>query len=107
MIDLDLSPPTEMRVRERLYDVIDPELGINIMDLGLVYDVGIDDREILVTMTMTTPACPLGPYIEQEVEFSLADIAAHRMVTIDFTFDPPWSPEMITPTGQRELGWTG
>jgi len=97
--------PTPEQVRERLRDVIDPELGIGIVDLGLVYDVAVDDHAIVVTMTMTTPACPLGDYLEQAVEAALADLAGHRLVTVQLVFDPPWSPDMITAEVRELLGW--
>jgi metal-sulfur cluster biosynthetic enzyme len=104
MIDVEVAP-TPAEVLERLADVIDPEVGIGIVDLGLVYDVTIDERAIAVTMTMTTPACPLGPYLEEAVEATLGDVAEARLVTVEVTFDPPWSPDMITEEGRRQLGW--
>lgn len=104
-LDLDVSPPTPAQVLDRLGTVIDPEVGIGIVELGLVYDVTVDDASIRVLMTMTTPACPLGPYLEQAVEGALVDIAGHRMILVEVAFDPPWSPEMITDEGRRQLGW--
>jgi metal-sulfur cluster biosynthetic enzyme len=88
-----------------LSGVIDPEVGIGIVELGLVYDVTVEDDAIVVTMTMTTPACPLGAYLEQSVAAALVDIAGDRPVTVDLTFEPPWTPDMITDEGRRQLGW--
>ena len=105
MLEVQHAAPTTAEVMERLGGVIDPEVSIGIVQLGLVYDVTVDDHAIIVTMTMTTPACPLGPYLEQSVETALADIAGPRLITIDLTFDPPWSPEMITDEGRQQLGW--
>lgn len=99
------TTPTPAEVRDRLVDVIDPEVGIGIVDLGLVYDVAVDDHAIAVTMTMTTPACPLGAYLETSVKQAMADLADSRLVTVDLVFDPPWSPEMISDEGRRQLGW--
>ena len=105
MLEVQSSTPTTSHVLQRLTGVIDPEVGIGIVQLGLVYEVRIDEHAIVVTMTMTTPACPLGPYLEQSVEASLADVAGQRLITIDLTFDPPRSPEMITAEGRQQLGW--
>lgn len=105
MIGLATTNPSPMQVQERLAGVIDPELGINIVDLGLVYDVALDEQTIAITMTMTTPACPLGPYLEQSVEAALADVAGPRLITVDVVFDPPWSPDLISDEGREQLGW--
>ena len=106
MLKIQRSAPTIAEVLARLGGVIDPEVGIGIAELGLVYDVTVDDNEIIVTMTMTTPACPLGSYLEKSVETALADIAGPRLISIDLTFDPAWSPDMITPEGRQQLGWS-
>ena len=91
-------------VREVLRDVTDPELGVNIVDLGLVYDIGISGREVRVTMTMTTPACPLREYIQELVETTVAsrlpDVAR---VTVDIVSEPPWSEEMMSDAARRQL----
>ena len=106
MIDIAAPTASDGAVRQRLTGVIDPELGINIVDLGLVYDVTIHEQRIIITMTMTTPACPLGPYLEQSVEAALADLAGPRLISVDVVFDPPWSPDMISDEGRRQLGWS-
>lgn len=99
------TPSTEELWGE-LREVIDPEIGINIVDLGLVYDLEVDEAAITVTMTMTTPACPLGPYLEEAVESVLGPVAGARLVQVHITFDPPWTPEAITPEGRGLLGWS-
>lgn len=106
MIEVTTAAPTPAQLRERLTAVIDPEVGINIVDLGLVRDLRVDDHAIEVVMTMTTPACPLGPYLEAGVQAVLGEIAGHRLVLAEVTFDPPWSPEEITPAGRAALGWS-
>jgi len=107
MIDATTAAnPTAEQALDRLHGVIDPEIGIGIIDLGLVFDVAIDDHTIVVTMTKTTPACPLGAYLENSVEQALADLAGHRLVTVDLVFDPPWSTDMITAEGRAQLGWS-
>ena len=105
MISFPTTAPTKSEVMAGLNDVIDPEIGIGIVDLGLVYGVGIDDRSITVTMTMTTPACPLGAYLQEQVEEGLGRLAAHRLVVVDLVFEPPWSPDLITDEGRAQLGW--
>lgn len=107
MIDLDTTAvPDAERLSELLNSVIDPEVGIGIVDLGLVYDVAVTDDTIVVTMTMTTPACPLGPYLRQAVEQALAETAGRRLVAIDLVFDPPWTPDLISEEGRTQLGWS-
>ena len=101
----NIAPELEV-LYTRLSEVIDPEVGINIVDLGLVYDVSVEDAAVVVTMTMTTPACPLGPYLELAVEGVLSDVAGDRSVAVEITFEPPWTTELITPSGRSQLGWS-
>ncbi|MEX1163458.1 MAG: metal-sulfur cluster assembly factor [Nitriliruptor sp.] len=105
MLETTPGTPTTDELHARLRCVIDPEIGINIVDLGLVYDVRVDDAAITVTLTMTTPACPLGPYLEEAVESALGEVAGARFVAVRVTFEPPWSSEAITPEGRELLGW--
>lgn len=105
MLEVTFAAPSAQELLQRLRSVIDPEIGINIVDLGLVYDVDVDDATIRVVMTMTTPACPLGPYLEQAVEVALGDVAGPRFVEVQITFEPPWTPDAITPEGRQLLGW--
>jgi metal-sulfur cluster biosynthetic enzyme len=90
-----------------LYDVIDPELGINIVDLGLVYNLDVDGGLVRVEMTMTTPACPLHGYLTEQVEESIrAGMPDIRTVAVHLVWDPPWGPERMSRVAQQELGWT-
>jgi len=94
--------PTE--IREALREVIDPELGVNIVDLGLVYAIEIVDNEVRVTMTMTTPACPLRDYVRDLVESTLLDrVTAAQRVVVEIVQDPPWSVDMMSETARRQL----
>lgn len=95
-----LPPATEEQVREALLDVIDPELGINIVDLGLVYGVRVEDGVAILDMTLTSPACPLTDVIEGQV-FNVLDglVADH---TINWVWSPMWSPEMLTEDGREQ-----
>lgn len=91
-------------IREALREVIDPELGINIVDLGLIYDVHVEDTRARVVMTMTSPACPLKDYFEDLVDLTVkARIPGVRHVEVEFVFDPPWTPEMMSQEGRRRL----
>lgn len=93
-------------VRAALYEVEDPELGVNVVDLGLVYDVAVDGRDVTVTMTLTTPGCPLhdmlADAVDQAVRMLVPGVGAVRVALV---WDPPWQPEMISAAGRRELGW--
>jgi metal-sulfur cluster biosynthetic enzyme len=91
------------QARDALRQVIDPEAGLNIVDMGLVYDVAASDEILAVTMTFTTEACPAGPMLVANVEEALA--ALHPNVAVEVTFEPPWTPDMITPEGRGLLGW--
>lgn len=96
---------TEELVREKLVDVIDPELRMSIMELGLIYDVDIDDGHVKVTYTLTTPACPLGPVISGQIESLLMDLPGVNEVTPELTFSPPWDPKtMASDDVKMQLG---
>ena len=89
-----------------LYDVIDPELGINIVDLGLVYNLDVDGGLVRVEMTMTTPACPLHDYLTEQVEQAIrAEMPDVRSVAVHLVWDPPWGPERMSRVARQELGW--
>lgn len=91
-------------VREALKEVIDPELGINIVDLGLIYDVRVDRGEVEVELTLTTPGCPLAPVIDQMVKEKVGAVVGVTEVTVDLVWDPPWTTDMINPEMRAELG---
>src|SRR5690554_6801537 len=85
---------------ERLYGVIDPELGINIVDLGLIYHLYVDGSTAEIRLTMTTPACPMSSYIKQEVGRALQDVPGLRRGVIELVWDPFWGPSMIDYEGR-------
>ncbi|MGH2354587.1 MAG: metal-sulfur cluster assembly factor [Chloroflexota bacterium] len=97
---------TEENVKQSLKQVDDPELGINIVDLGLVYEVHIeDDKNVQVVMTLTTPFCPIGPSVKQQITQVLKkDIEGVEKVDVQFTFNPPWDKDMMTEEAKAELG---
>lgn len=98
-----LNPET---VLAALYEVYDPELGINVVDLGLVYEIEVEGSRVRVVMTLTTPGCPLHDSIAEAVHEAVVAFAPGvSEVVVDLVWDPPWRPEMITEAGRRELGW--
>ena len=92
-------------VIEGLKNVYDPEIGINIVDLGLVYDADVaDNGDVLVTMTLTSMGCPLGPVIVQEVQSALKDLPGINDVDVKIVWSPPWSPDKMSDDAKDELG---
>ncbi|KFI92344.1 metal-sulfur cluster biosynthetic protein [Bifidobacterium saguini DSM 23967] len=102
----DIGRATAEDVREALHQVIDPELGIDVIDLGLVYGIEIDELgRAIITMTLTTPACPLTDLIEDECASTLAGLVEE--FRIDWTWDPRWTMDRITPEGRDQLAALG
>jgi len=93
------------QVWELLHEVIDPEVGVNIVDLGLVYGIRIAERVVFVRMTLTTPGCPLGSYIDDSIRRVLGRIPDLDDTDLDLVWDPPWSPDKMTDDAKRQLGW--
>ena len=93
-------------VTEALKDVVDPELGINVVDLGLIYGVTVDDTNTaIIDMTLTSAACPLTDVIEDQTNSALEGLVGD--VTINWVWMPPWGPDKITPEGREQLGALG
>lgn len=90
-----------------LHEVLDPETGINLVDLGLIYGVAWDPSsgEAEVRMTFTTPSCPAGEVMTEGVERRLSLVPGVRSVRVEVTFEPRWTPERITEEGRLALGW--
>ena len=102
MSAIELEPAEYDKVEEALKDVIDPELGINVVDLGLVYDMQVDENNIVVLdMTLTSAACPLQDVIEDQTRSVLQDLAAD--VKINWVWMPPWGPNKISDDGREQL----
>jgi metal-sulfur cluster biosynthetic enzyme len=91
-------------VWETLRTIPDPEFGINIVDLGLIYSVECSEDTIDVTMTLTTPSCPSGGWIYEGTKEALAQLPGAPTVNVAMVFEPPWSPEMLSESAQRLLG---
>jgi metal-sulfur cluster biosynthetic enzyme len=92
------------RIAQAIYDVIDPELNVSIVDLGLLYNIVVEPHRIRVEMTLTTFGCPLFGIIEKDVKEKASAVSQGRDVSVELVFDPPWSPEMISPGARAELG---
>jgi metal-sulfur cluster biosynthetic enzyme len=100
------GPATEEAVREALKHVVDPELGVNIVDLGLVYDVQInEDGAISIEYTLTTMGCPIGPLIEHQMQSFLENVPGVTSVEAEMVLRPPWTPEMMSEEAKAALGY--
>ncbi len=93
------------KILAELKQVYDPEIPVDIVTLGLIYDVVIDGENVDVKMTTTTPACPIGTFIAAEVERVVHMMEGVRDPHVDLVYDPPWRHEMISEEGRRMLGW--
>ncbi|HIP88830.1 MAG TPA: metal-sulfur cluster assembly factor [Thermococcus paralvinellae] len=92
-------------ILEKLKEVIDPEIGIDVVNLGLIYDVDVrPDNTVYVKMTMTTPGCPLTMWLLKAVEEKVLEIPGVKDAEIELTFDPPWTPERISEEYKKKLG---
>jgi metal-sulfur cluster biosynthetic enzyme len=97
---------TEERVQDQLRNVIDPEIGMDLVELGLIYDVGVHDegRHVDVTFSLTSPMCPVGDLIQEQVETETLSIEGVETVNAQLTFEPMWSPEMMSPAAKLFFG---
>ena len=104
-IDSD-NPNLKEKVRSNLRRVIDPEIGINIVDLGLVYDIDVnEENDVQVLMTLTAPNCPFGEMIMMETEFAVRSVTEANIVKINLTFDPPWNPDIhVSDEAKYQMG---
>jgi metal-sulfur cluster biosynthetic enzyme len=96
----------ERDVLAALREVLDPELGIDVVDLGLVYDVAIAPGRVEVVLTMTSPACPLGDQLTGDAEAALRRAAPGAQVSVRIALDPPWHPALMSDAARRKLGWS-
>ena len=95
---------TQEDVFAALKNVYDPEIPINVVDLGLNYDIQVNSGNVYVQMTLTAPGCGMGPFIAQQAEWAVADIDGVEDVQIELVFDPPWSPDLISEEAKAQLG---
>jgi metal-sulfur cluster biosynthetic enzyme len=99
---------SEDDVREALKTVEDPEAGMNIVDLGLVYGIAVAPGRVRVEMTMTSPACPVGSYLVDESAAAIRALApAGTDVEVELVWEPPWTPDLMSKEAQSRFGWSG
>ena len=92
-------------VKAALKNVYDPEIPVNIVDLGLIYDLQVNDGgNVYVQLTLTFPGCGMGPFIAQQAEWAIQDLDGVDEVEIEMVFDPPWSPDLISEEARSQLG---
>ena len=95
---------TTEAIYESLKTVFDPEIPVNVVDLGLIYDVQVTKGDVYVQMTLTFPGCGMGPFIAQQAEWAIQDVEGVEDVEIELVFDPPWSPDLISEEARSQLG---
>ena len=98
MVDAD-------EVTEALSNVIDPELGLDFVELGLVYGVEIAGGQVTITFTLTTPACPIGPQVSEQMEEFVSEIEGVEQVITQMVFTPPWTPDKMSEDAKFALGY--
>ena len=99
------TPPTHDEMMAKLWEVNDPEINLSIVDLGLIYDVQYDNGDVLVTMTLTSPGCPLGPIIRGEAYAKLRELPGVKDVDVQIVWNPPWDPRTMASEDVRmQLG---
>ncbi len=92
-------------VTDALRDVIDPELGLDFVELGLIYDVEVQDGTVRVTYTLTSPGCPIGPQVSEQIEEFVSELDGVQQVEPTMTFAPPWTPERMSEDAKFALGF--
>lgn len=95
---------SEAAIRRRLQKVLDPEIGLDIITLGLVYRIQVRGKAVQVQMLLTTPACPLTGYFSRTIERALRDIEGVENAAVEFLLDPPWTPERIAKDARLTIG---
>ena len=97
--------PTVDEVQDALSNVIDPELGLDFVELGLIYEVEVDDDQVYVTFTLTSPGCPIGPQVSEQIEEFVGELDGVQRVYPKMVFSPPWTPEMMSEDAKFALGY--
>ena len=97
--------PTVDDVQDALSNVIDPELGLDFVELGLIYEVEIEGEDVFVTFTLTSPGCPIGPQVSEQIEEFVAELDGVANVFPKMTFTPPWTPDLMSEEAKFALGY--
>src|SRR4029079_11290597 len=100
-----LEMVTTEDVEDALTNVIDPELGLDFVELGLIYGIEIDEGNVHVTFTLTTPACPIGPQVTEQIEEFVGELDGVQNVETSMIFTPPWSPDRMSEDAKFALGY--
>ena len=95
----------ELAVWSALRTVIDPELGLDFVELGLIYGVDVEQGAVKVTFTLTTPGCPIGPQVNEQIEEFVGELDGVASVESEMVFTPPWSPDMMSEDAKFALGY--
>jgi metal-sulfur cluster biosynthetic enzyme len=97
--------PTVDEVTEALTNVIDPELGLDFVELGLVYDVEVEGSDVYITFTLTSPGCPIGPQVTEQMQEFVSEVEGVDKVYPKMVFSPPWTPELMSEEAKFALGF--
>jgi metal-sulfur cluster biosynthetic enzyme len=97
--------PTKDEVEDALTNVIDPELGLDFVELGLIYDIEVEDSEVFVKFTLTSPGCPIGPQVSEQIEEFVSELDGVTRVYPSMTFSPAWTPELMSEDAKFALGY--
>jgi metal-sulfur cluster biosynthetic enzyme len=97
--------PTVDEVTDALTNVIDPELGLDFVELGLIYEVEVEDGEVFVTFTLTSPGCPIGPQVSEQIREYVGELDGVAKVHPKMVFTPPWGPELMSEDAKFALGY--
>ena len=97
--------PSVDEVTEALTNVIDPELGLDFVELGLVYEVEVDGADVHVTFTLTSPGCPIGPQVSEQMKEFVGELDGVENVHPHMTFNPPWTPDLMSEDAKFALGY--
>jgi metal-sulfur cluster biosynthetic enzyme len=100
------TTPDHESVSRALASIPDPEFGINIVDLGLIYSVECNEGNVSIVMTLTTPTCPSGGWIHEGVRAAVEALPGVRAVDVKMVFEPPWNTEMLSAAAKEQLGWS-
>jgi metal-sulfur cluster biosynthetic enzyme len=100
-----MGMPTVDDVEEALTNVIDPELGLDFVELGLVYQIEVEGEEVFITFTLTSPGCPIGPQVTEQMEEFVSELDGVSRVYPKMVFTPPWTPEMMSEEAKFALGY--
>lgn len=92
-------------VQEALENVIDPELGLDFVELGLVYDIAVESDEVFITFTLTSPGCPIGPQVSEQMEEFVGELEGVAKVHPKMTFTPAWTPDLMSEDAKFALGY--